>query len=608
MRNAFRVTADMRSENRVTAARAYLEAGLPLVITHGINEDGVCTCGKKSCRSPGKHPISEFFPSGVKSATTDFSVIRKALKSIRCANIAATLAGRTVVDIDGPEGEKAVKALGLPRTATVRTGRGKHHHFVGALDEGTFKAVEVDVLSGDNRYVMLPPSHHQSGIRYKWIARPNREAAEVPEALTELKRASGAQRRPRRRSRPRGKIQEGQRNDVLFRMACAARRWFKDDHAVLEIARAANLNGCESPISDAELRSVIASSGRYGESREELFGPPVQREPLPMEWLWYPYIPRYGLTIMAGDPGAGKSLLTALLTATVTKREPLPMTDEVPTGNRALLLAAEDNWARVTLRRLTKAGVDLNNLHQMYKYRPLTDERLERLAGEIEQWQPDLVIIDTLSAYMGGGRDMHRQNEVGEFLARLTEMAEDNGSAIVGIAHLNKQSSENPLYRIVGSIGFAASIRSALFFGPDPADPSRVAMAHGKSNQSELGKTIIFEKLGGGRDDVPVLRPLGYSDVGHQDVCRVVKQPVGRPGSEREAAINFILGHLTDQPASWSSVAKIAKARSIASDGTLNQVRAELAKSRKILQVGKGKQAKWTLGDAVSPSSEDESI
>jgi Arm domain-containing DNA-binding protein/integrase-like protein len=118
-------------------------------------------------------------------------------------------------------------------------------------------------------------------------------------------------------------------------------------------------------------------------------------------------------------------------------------------------------------------------------------------------------------------RDMHRQNEVGEFLAQLTEMSEAIGCAVLGIAHLNKQSVEHPLYRIVGSIGFAASIRSALFLGSDPDDPDnleKVALAHGKHNASEGGKTMLFRKIGGGREEVPTLEALELSDATATDV------------------------------------------------------------------------------------------
>jgi len=226
---------------------------------------------------------------------------------------------------------------------------------------------------------------------------------------------------------------------------------------------------------------------------------------------------------------------------------------------------------------------------------------MDALADEMEQWKPDLVVIDTLSAYMGADRDMHRQNEDGEFLAQLTEMAEATGCAVLGIGHLNKQSVEHPLYRIVGSIGFAASIRSALFLGADPDDPDnqdRVALAHGKANASPTGKTMLFQRIGGGRDDVPVLEALELSDATATDVCRTPKQDVGRPANESQQAIDFILDFLDDAPpVTWSQVSTAAKARSIASVGTLNSVRAQLAKDGKIRQVGKGPKAKWTVPD-----------
>jgi hypothetical protein len=345
----------------------------------------------------------------------------------------------------------------------------------------------------------------------------------------------------------------------------------------------------------SELRALTASSAKYVENDGELFGPPTQTEALPMEWLWYPYIPRYGLTIIAGDPGQGKSMLVALLIGIITSGRALPLTGDRASGKRVLVLSAEDNWARDTLHRLLKAGAVISNIHVMHKFRALTDERLDAMGDEIKRWKPDLVIIDTLSAYMGGGRDMHRQNEVGEFLARLTEMAESTGAAIIGLAHLNKQSGESPLYRIVGSIGFVASIRSALFLGSDPQNRERLALAHGKANASEKGKTIIFEKEGGGRDAVLLLKAVGFSDADEVDVCEVQRRPVGRPGTESEDARQFILDFLSNRPMQWARVLHAAKNRNVASEGTLNVVRAELSKSALIIQVGKGPSAKWQL-------------
>lgn len=62
----------------------------------------------------------------------------------------------------------------------------------------------------------------------------------------------------------------------------------------------------EAPLSPSELRSVIHSSGNYVEDTTALFGPPKTTEPLPMEFLYYPYIPYFGVTLLAGNPGMGK--------------------------------------------------------------------------------------------------------------------------------------------------------------------------------------------------------------------------------------------------------------------------------------------------------------
>ena len=54
----------------------------------------------------------------------------------------------------------------------------------------------------------------------------------------------------------------------------------------------------------------------------------------------------------------------------------------------------------------------------------------------------------------------------------------------------------------------------------------------------------------------------------------------------------------------WEEVLAAAEAEGIASNGTLNKVRTKLAKSGKIMQVGRARKAKWKrLADA----DEDES-
>jgi AAA domain/Bifunctional DNA primase/polymerase, N-terminal/Primase C terminal 1 (PriCT-1) len=452
----------MFSEDRLIAAKSYIKAGVRVILTHGIDDNGCCTCGDSECAHAGKHPLTRFFPHGANSATSEISLIRRGLEVVPNANVAITLESLAVVDIDGPLGKAAVEALSLPRTISAKSSRGKHLYFDGSLASGSFKAKQVDVLTGPNRFVMVPPSLHESGVDCRWLENGVCKAHPVPlDKLRSISRAKAAHSRRR-------KIPIGERNDTLFRTACSLRRWVDEEETIIEMLKVMNERDCREPLSEKELRAAIASSARYAEPKEELFGPINDHTPKPMEWVWYPYIPRYGLTILAGDPGMGKSMLTAMLIGIVTSGACWPLSKERCSGNRVLVLSAEDDWQHVTLARLLKAGANLDNVHRMYRFRALTSERLEVLRQEIEEWHPDLIFIDTLSAYMGAGRDMHRQNEVGEFLAELTEIAESARCGIIAIAHLNKQSNENPIYRVVGSIGFVASIRSALFLGKDP--------------------------------------------------------------------------------------------------------------------------------------------
>jgi hypothetical protein len=93
------------------------------------------------------------------------------------------------------------------------------------------------------------------------------------------------------------------------------------------------------------------------------------------------------------------------------------------------------------------------------------------------------------------------------------------------------------------------------------------------------------------------LRAIAFSDLTDAQICRPEKNDVGRPTVERAAAIEFVLNFLDDriEPVRWDTIRLAAEARAIASEATLNVVRAELAKSNQIIQVGKGRNAKWKL-------------
>src|SRR3989344_9166229 len=85
-------------------------------------------------------------------------------------------------------------------------------------------------------------------------------------------------------------------------------------------------------------------------------------EPEPITWLWHGRIALGKLTLIAGDPGLGKSLLTTTLAACVSRGYPWPVDGtDAPLGN-VILLSAEDDAADTIRPRLDAAEADVTRV------------------------------------------------------------------------------------------------------------------------------------------------------------------------------------------------------------------------------------------------------
>ena len=79
----------------------------------------------------------------------------------------------------------------------------------------------------------------------------------------------------------------------------------------------------------------------------------------PIHWLWRPYLACGKLALLDGDPGAGKSLLTADLAARLTRGGRMPDGAWRRKKANVLFLNAEDGLDDTLRPRLDPAGADL---------------------------------------------------------------------------------------------------------------------------------------------------------------------------------------------------------------------------------------------------------
>jgi hypothetical protein len=115
---------------------------------------------------------------GVNDATTD-EVQIKFWWANGDANIAVATgpAGLAVLDIDPPKGEfslldlEARRGVRFPATLTAISGRGRHLYFkrFGPVGSSVGKLAEGLDIRAEGASVILPPSLHASGKRYRWI-------------------------------------------------------------------------------------------------------------------------------------------------------------------------------------------------------------------------------------------------------------------------------------------------------------------------------------------------------------------------------------------------------------------------------------------------------
>ncbi|MCC6228375.1 MAG: AAA family ATPase [Phycisphaerales bacterium] len=240
--------------------------------------------------------------------------------------------------------------------------------------------------------------------------------------------------------------------------------------------------------------------------------------PEPVSWLWPGRIALGKLTLIAGDPGLGKSFLTLDMAARVSMGRAWPDAPGVATTpGGVVLLNAEDGVADTIRPRLEAAGADLGRIVALAAIRSLGVNgresarmfdlsrdltRLEETIGSEDGCR--LVVIDPVTAYLGGV-DSHKNAEVRGLLAQLSAIAERHRVAVVAVTHLNKSGGGPAIYRAMGSLAFAAAARAAWAVSKDKDDPRRRLLLPIKNNIAPDTGGLAYRIESLGVDGCPVV-------------------------------------------------------------------------------------------------------
>ncbi len=299
----------------------------------------------------------------------------------------------------------------------------------------------------------------------------------------------------------------------------------------------------------------------------------------PVDWLWPGRLAAGKLTVLDGDPGQGKSLLTLDLAARFTTARPFPDDYQPDTRCSVVLLAGEDGIADTILPRLRAAGADLDRVHQLqsrsaagWDQLPTFPDDTCLLRDTIQQTGARLVIVDPLLAFLSTRVSSTNDQLIRQAFNPLGQVAQETRSSIVLVRHLTKAGSrQRALYRGSGAVGIIGAARTAFLAGTHPNDPDLHLLACIKNNLAALPPTLAYrvvtDALGYPAIDWTGSVPLTADDL--------VLAPARAPVDALSHAVEFLSELLEPGPCRREHVLRQARAGAI-SDRTLERAKKQL--------------------------------
>ena len=595
--------------------RLYWRVGAAVAWTDGLRDDTEAkTCSRRGAAAwKAAKPLRE--QVGTEDAAAGFFKERARKRN---PAVTASGSGFDLVEYDGDR-NRLDRELGIPRlppTLGWRSRRGPHLVYRTPPGEAPIK-VQVDpegvTLIGDGYLVCAPAWRAEHGVVYELngTTEPVRLPAELRLVLQEYGRETRSE--TRRRFAEGEPIPKGHRDIAIFWRAVDLLRDGLPQKDALERAIEINREQCQPPLSDelvrkqfrgavkfvvehptetelarAEARRVLHArrAGPHAEDTKAEPKPKSRQKPAlflpfadiylsgPPRWLWRGKIPVNAVTLLAGRPKLGKSLLSIWIAAQLSRGLLEGSYDEPA---RSLIIAAEDPPDPIVKGRLIAASADQDLVgtlvtksdqdHQGHQDRPRANvdgldgldrsgayarritipDEYELLEQIVVENEIALVVLDPINSFITKSVDAHRDAEIRRVLDPLAALSARRRFSSLAVVHLNRRSDTDILNRITGSSGYGGSARSILTFGRHPEnDLQRVVAAEGnwqKEAQSELfelREVIVFPDAAAEDQTQPTLVHIGVTDLASSDL-------IDRFDDDRSAleeAKDYLLGEL----------------------------------------------------------------
>lgn len=403
--------------------------------------------------------------SWIEEASSDEQIIRRWWNYNPNYNIGIkTGNGLCVIDIDCKNGKDGVKSLEtikhiFPETKIVKTCNGGYHLYYKADRKIKNRVNILDGVDirGDGGYVIASPSIVNN--------RPYVDVNHLPIANINYdmyKFLNQKENSPKENRNESGDIQQGSRNNDLFKIASTMQANGLSDETITKKILKINSRNCNPPLDQEEVHQIIQSALKYPKGKQKYISATelLHKENTSANMVVDGLVP-IGATIVAAPSKFGKSFFCLELSYAVAKGN--KFLGRNTKNGEVLYLAFEDPEYRFSERMKMFQYDDCDDLIVYTKEKMGKNFDLEKEIQNRKMFDPDfrMVIVDTYEK-IRKNKEKDYSIEYDEF-TNLQDLATKYQIAIVLVMHTIKSIDEKePFNAIQGSEGVKAAAESMI--------------------------------------------------------------------------------------------------------------------------------------------------
>lgn len=213
----------------------------------------------------------------------------------------------------------------------------------------------------------------------------------------------------------------------------------------------------------------------------------------PADWLIDGLFCRGDVSVLAGEPSVGKSLLCASISLAVASGNEWAEF-EVQPGK--VLYVDEENPIDVVYDRLRRMGMDdevSKNIRYLHNQGVKLDKNADLLLEEAIAWKPHLIVLDSLQQLHG--QDENNAGEMGLlFKLGIQPLAREINASVILLHHTTKSEIGGFFQKVRGSGAITASVDAG--YSLQKSSGNNLLLSVGKSRRGRISSVVLAFKEG----------------------------------------------------------------------------------------------------------------